>query len=57
MACAVLLTGGNLGEVAQTLATARRKLIERAGVELAASTLYESEPWGFDAPERVLNQV
>ena len=57
MACAVLLTGGNLGEVAQTLATARRKLVERAGVELAASTVYESEPWGFDAPERFLNQV
>ena len=50
MARAVLLTGGNLGEVAQMLATARRKLIDRAGVELAASTLYESEPWGFDAP-------
>ncbi len=57
MARAVLLTGGNLGEVAQMLATARRKLIDRAGVELAASTLYESEPWGFDAPERFLNQV
>lgn len=53
----VLLTGGNLGEVAQTLATARRKLAERAGRELAASTLYESEPWGFEAPERFLNQV
>lgn len=57
MARAVLLTGGNLGEVAQTLATARRKLAERAGRELSASMLYESEPWGFEAPERFLNQV
>lgn len=57
MARAVLLTGGNLGEVAQTLATARRKLAERAGREVAASKLYESEPWGFEAPERFLNQV
>lgn len=57
MTRAVLLTGGNLGEVAQTLATARRKLAERAGREVAASKLYESEPWGFEAPERFLNQV
>ena len=57
MARAVLLTGGNLGEVVQTLATARRKLAERAGREVAASKLYESEPWGFEAPERFLNQV
>ena len=57
MARAVLLTGGNLGEVAQTLATARRKLAERAGREVAASTLYESEPWGFEAEGRFQNRA
>ena len=57
MARVVLLTGGNLGDVRATLAGARLKLAERVGAETAASSLWESPPWGFEAPEQFLNQV
>lgn len=53
----VLLTGGNLGPVTQTLALAREVLIEQVGPEKACSGVWESEPWGFEAPQRFLNQV
>lgn len=53
----VLLTGGNLGPVADTLSQARRRLIERVGPETARSGVRESEPWGFEAPQAFLNQV
>ena len=53
----VLLTGGNLDPVAQTLALARVALIEQVGPEKACSGVWESEPWGFEAPQRFLNQV
>ncbi len=57
MARVVLLTGGNLGDVQATLSSARLKLTERVGTEKAASSLWESPPWGFEASERFLNQV
>lgn len=57
MARVVLLTGGNLGNVQATLADTRLKLAERVGAETAASSLWDSPPWGFEAPERFLNQV
>lgn len=57
MARVILLTGGNLGDVRATLAGARLKLAERVGAETAASSLWESPPWGFEAPEQFLNQV
>ena len=53
----VLLTGGNLGPVAQNLARAREALIEQIGPEKTCSGVWESEPWGFEAPQRFLNQV
>lgn len=53
----VLLTGGNLGPVAQNLARARKALIEQIGPEKTCSGVWESEPWGFEAPQRFLNQV
>ena len=53
----VLLTGGNLGPVAETLSRARQMLIERVGPEKICSGVWESEPWGFEAPQRFLNQV
>lgn len=54
MARVILLTGGNLGDVRATLAGARLKLAERVGAETAASSLWESPPWGFEAPEQFL---
>lgn len=57
MTSVVLLTGGNLGPVATTLSKARQLLIERVGPETGCSRVLESEPWGFEAPQRFLNQV
>lgn len=49
---AVILTGGNIGDVRGNLAEARRLLREQVGKEITASTVMESEPWGFsDAPD------
>ena len=54
---AVLLTGGNLGDVAANLREAARRIAARVGCITARSRVYVSEPWGFEAPERFLNQV
>ena len=57
MANAVIITGGNLGDVAGNLAAARDMVAAEAGTIVAESSIRESEPWGFKAPERFLNQV
>ena len=57
---AVLLTGGNLGDVAATIARARSEVERRVGAVTAASGVYSSPPWGFEEGEEVpdfLNQV
>lgn len=53
----VLITGGNVGNVARTLERARGMLSVEVGREVAASPVMESEPWGFDSPDKFLNQV
>lgn len=57
MAQVVLLTGGNLGPVAQNLSTAREALEQCVGPIIRASSVRESDAWGFEAKERFLNQV
>ena len=57
MARVVLITGANLGPVAENLAEAERLLAETVGRIVLRSSLRESEPWGFEADERFLNQV
>ena len=57
MARVVLITGANLGPVAENLAEAVRLLAETVGRIVLRSSLRESEPWGFEADERFLNQV
>lgn len=59
MARAVLLTGGNEGDVKATLASARTMVGERIGVVTASSSLHASAPWGdFDTPQQdFLNQA
>ena len=57
MARAVLLTGGNLGPVARNLEEARRRIGERVGTVVAASSMRDSEAWGFESDDRFLNQV
>ena len=57
MADAVVITGGNLGDVAGNLAAAREMIAAEAGKIVAESSVRDSAPWGFEAPERFLNQV
>lgn len=57
MARVILLTGGNLGDVAATLARAKDEIARRVGRIELVSTVHMSEPWGFEAPECFLNQV
>ena len=53
---AIIGLGGNIGDRAGYLAQARRMVDTRAGVTVRASTLAETESWGFDAPA-FLNQI
>lgn len=57
MTRAVLITGGNLGDVASHLARARDCIAREMGRVVAESTVRTTEPWGFCAPEPFLNQV
>lgn len=57
MARAVLITGGNLGDVKSRLQQAQRLINDRVGIVLRCSHRYKSQPWGFKAEERFSNQV
>ena len=57
MARVVLLTGGNLGPVAENLEAASRAVAQEVGPIVGRSSVRESEAWGFEAKERFLNQV
>lgn len=54
---AVILGGGNIGDVAQRLAEAERLLGERAGEVVAHSSLHRSEAWGFRSQNDFLNRA
>lgn len=49
--------GANLGDRESSLRRSLQLIEARAGHLLRASSLYLSEPWGFDAEEDFLNQV
>lgn len=57
MAKAVLITGSNLGDTKAYMTAAQQAIEHHVGRIVAASGLRESEPWGFEAPQRFLNQV
>lgn len=57
MARVFLLTGGNTGDVKRTLQRAQQLINQRIGPVLHCSHRYESDPWGFEAPERFANQA
>lgn len=57
MARAVLLLGGNTGDVKRTLQTAQQLINARIGAVLRCSHRYESAPWGFDAASKFSNQA
>ena len=49
--------GSNLGDRKGNLIKATAYLAERAGTILALSSLYETEPWGFESANKFLNAV
>lgn len=53
---AIIGLGGNIGDRAGYLAQARRLVDAHAGVIVQASSLAETEAWGFEAPP-FLNQI
>ncbi len=54
---AYLLTGGNLGDREQNLATAKDLINDQLGVITAASSLYETAAWGNTDQPPFLNQA
>lgn len=54
---AVILGGGNIGDVEQRLAEAERLLGERVGTLVAHSSLHRSEAWGFRSQNDFLNRA
>lgn len=54
---AYLLTGGNLGDREQNLATARQFIEEQCGQVVKASSIYETAAWGKNDQPPFLNQV
>jgi 2-amino-4-hydroxy-6-hydroxymethyldihydropteridine diphosphokinase len=55
MATVYLGLGTNLGDKKTNMATATKLLAERVGEILALSTLYETQPWGFESDNTFLN--
>ena len=54
---AYLLTGGNLGDRQQYLATARQFINQQCGTIAVASSLYETAAWGNTDQPAFLNQA
>ncbi len=57
MARVVLLLGGNIGDVKESLAQARELLTLRVGDITACSTEMETQAWGFSCEVKFLNQA
>ncbi|MFV0506064.1 MAG: 2-amino-4-hydroxy-6-hydroxymethyldihydropteridine diphosphokinase [Bacteroidales bacterium] len=53
----VLLLGGNIGDTRQTINSVHSKIEELVGNIVNASSLYTSEPWGFEAQQWFVNQA
>ena len=54
---AILLLGSNRGDRRRVLEEAVRRLGERAGEVTVLSSLYETEPWGFEDEVPFLNRA
>ena len=54
---AVLLLGGNQGDRKKLLSEAVQLISERVGEVRLRSSLYETEPWGFEAEQKFINQA
>ena len=55
MAIAYLALGTNIGNKRRNMITAAALLAERVGDVLALSGFYETEPWGFQSENTLLN--
>lgn len=53
----ILLCGGNKGNRAYYMNTARQMIEQAIGKILQVSAIYESAPWGFQAEQNFYNQV
>jgi 2-amino-4-hydroxy-6-hydroxymethyldihydropteridine diphosphokinase len=52
-----LLLGGNLGNKEQVFAQTREMVENRIGTIINKSSVYETEPWGFESDDLFWNQV
>ena len=57
MATLYLSLGTNLGDRPKNLTSALELIGREVGTVLSASDTVESEPWGFESPNRFLNMV
>jgi len=57
MAKVYFVIGGNLGDREQYIERTKSLISERVGFILRSSSIYESEPWGFEHNQDFLNQV
>ena len=57
MANTYLILGSNLGNRLQNIETACTSLQNTAGTITGRSSVYESEPWGFESDANFINQV
>lgn len=53
----ILLLGGNLGNVNSNFITTIKAIDEKIGPIQKQSSVFQSEPWGFEAQDLFLNQV
>jgi 2-amino-4-hydroxy-6-hydroxymethyldihydropteridine diphosphokinase len=52
-----LCLGSNLGDRAENLKQAELRIVEHVGSIVSVSSVYETEPWGFESESKFLNKV
>jgi 2-amino-4-hydroxy-6-hydroxymethyldihydropteridine diphosphokinase len=52
-----LCLGSNLGDRAENLKQAELRIAEYVGSIISVSSVYETEPWGFESESKFLNKV
>lgn len=57
MAKAIIITGGNVGDVKDTLRRAQQEINKNLGIILRCSHSYESKAWGFTSSDNFYNQA